>query len=95
MDNTILVVEDDPELQEVLTLNLQNAGYRVLEAEDGASGLARFRAETPDAVLLDLRMPGKDLSKLHKAALSLRGGGVGYYADSQFVHMDTGRLRNW
>ena len=30
MDNTILVVEDDPELQEILTLNLQNAGYRVM-----------------------------------------------------------------
>ena len=32
MDNTILIVEDDPEIQEVLTLNLQNAGYRVLRA---------------------------------------------------------------
>ena len=32
MDNTILVVEDNPELQEVLTLNLQNAGYKVLRA---------------------------------------------------------------
>jgi len=32
MDNTILVVEDDPELQEILTLNLQNAGYRVMRA---------------------------------------------------------------
>jgi two-component system phosphate regulon response regulator PhoB len=32
MENTILVVEDDPELQEVLALNLQNAGYKVLRA---------------------------------------------------------------
>jgi DNA-binding response OmpR family regulator len=32
MDNTILVVEDDPQLQEVLALNLQNAGYRVFKA---------------------------------------------------------------
>ena len=32
MDNTILIVEDDPQLQEVLALTLQNAGYRVLKA---------------------------------------------------------------
>jgi len=32
MENTILVVEDDPDLQEVLSLNLQNAGYRVTRA---------------------------------------------------------------
>ena len=39
--------------------------------------------------------PGRDLAALHKAALHAGGGGVGYYPDSQFVHMDTGRLRHW
>ncbi|MCS0809540.1 DUF882 domain-containing protein [Massilia agilis] len=44
---------------------------------------------------IDIRMPGQDLAHLRKAAMSLRGGGVGYYPDSQFVHMDTGRVRYW
>lgn len=44
---------------------------------------------------IDVRLPGRDLASLRKAALAARGGGVGYYPDSQFVHMDTGRLRSW
>ena len=35
------------------------------------------------------------LPELRDAALSLRAGGVGYYPDSQFVHLDTGRVRSW
>jgi uncharacterized protein YcbK (DUF882 family) len=48
-----------------------------------------------DGKAIDIRMPGRNLAQLRKAAMSLRGGGVGYYPDSQFVHMDTGRLRSW
>jgi uncharacterized protein YcbK (DUF882 family) len=44
---------------------------------------------------IDVRIPGRDLAALHKAALHAGGGGVGYYPESQFVHMDTGRLRHW
>jgi uncharacterized protein YcbK (DUF882 family) len=44
---------------------------------------------------IDLRLPGTPLRSLHRAALALRGGGVGYYATSQFVHVDTGRVRSW
>ncbi len=44
---------------------------------------------------IDIRMPGQQLAHVHKAAMALKGGGVGYYPDSQFVHLDTGRLRNW
>lgn len=44
---------------------------------------------------IDVRMPGIALANLRKAALGAKGGGVGYYPDSQFVHMDTGRLRHW
>ncbi|WP_285172428.1 response regulator, partial [Mycobacterium tuberculosis] len=39
---------------------LERGGFRVREAEDGSSGLESFRAQPPDAVLLDLRMPGTD-----------------------------------
>jgi uncharacterized protein YcbK (DUF882 family) len=42
-----------------------------------------------------VRIPGKDLAKLHRVAMAEKGGGVGYYPDSQFVHMDVGRVRYW
>jgi uncharacterized protein YcbK (DUF882 family) len=48
-----------------------------------------------DGKAIDIRMPGKNLAQLHKAAMSMKAGGVGYYPDSQFVHMDTGRVRYW
>ncbi len=44
---------------------------------------------------MDLCLPGKDLSQLHEAALSLKAGGVGYYPASNFIHMDTGPVRRW
>ena len=57
MDNTILVVEDDPELQEVLTLNLQNAGYRVLRAGTVRQAEALLHASLPQMILLDWMLP--------------------------------------
>lgn len=44
---------------------------------------------------IDIRMPGVPLATLHRAALSLQAGGVGYYPRSDFVHVDTGRVRAW
>lgn len=44
---------------------------------------------------IDIRLPGVPLADLHQAALSLRVGGVGFYPREQFVHLDTGRVRNW
>jgi uncharacterized protein YcbK (DUF882 family) len=44
---------------------------------------------------IDIRVPGHRLSDLRKVALSLKAGGVGYYPTSNFVHMDTGRVRRW
>lgn len=44
---------------------------------------------------IDLRVPGRDLKDVHRAALALRGGGVGYYPHSDFVHVDIGRVRRW
>jgi two-component system phosphate regulon response regulator PhoB len=57
MDNTILVVEDDPELQEVLTLNLQNAGYRVLRASTVRQAEALVNSTLPQLILLDWMLP--------------------------------------
>jgi uncharacterized protein YcbK (DUF882 family) len=47
------------------------------------------------AEAIDLRMPGIDTLKLRRAALALRRGGVGYYPHSDFIHVDTGRVRQW
>ncbi len=44
---------------------------------------------------IDMRLPGTNLGKLQKTAISLKAGGVGYYRDSQFLHVDTGRVRHW
>lgn len=47
------------------------------------------------AEAIDLRMPGVETFQLREAALSLHGGGVGYYPRSDFIHVDVGRVRQW
>jgi uncharacterized protein YcbK (DUF882 family) len=44
---------------------------------------------------VDIRLPGCSLKKLRNTALELKAGGVGYYSRSNFVHIDTGHIRNW
>lgn len=44
---------------------------------------------------IDIRIPGVPLARVHEAALAMQAGGVGYYPKSDFVHLDTGRVRNW
>lgn len=44
---------------------------------------------------VDVRLPGVPLARLRDAGLALRRGGVGYYPASDFVHLDTGRVRRW
>ncbi|HEC28676.1 MAG TPA: DUF882 domain-containing protein [Gammaproteobacteria bacterium] len=44
---------------------------------------------------IDIRLPGFDTRKLRQAARSLKAGGVGYYPHSNFIHIDTGRVRFW
>ncbi len=74
------------------------SGYRSPESNrllaERSNGVARHSMHM-EGKAIDVRMPGLDLATLHKAALGAKGGGVGYYPDSQFVHMDTGRLRHW
>jgi uncharacterized protein YcbK (DUF882 family) len=48
-----------------------------------------------DGMALDWRIPGRTLEQLHRVALAMRGGGVGYYPSSDFVHVDVGRVRYW
>ena len=44
---------------------------------------------------IDLFVPGRLLRDVRAAALSLKMGGVGYYPDAEFVHIDSGRVRQW
>jgi uncharacterized protein YcbK (DUF882 family) len=48
-----------------------------------------------DGKAIDIRLTGFPTRKLHQLAMSLKRGGVGYYATSDFVHVDTGRVRYW
>lgn len=48
-----------------------------------------------DGLAIDIRIPGRDLADVRRVALSLQGGGVGYYPASDFVHVDVGRVRQW
>jgi DNA-binding response OmpR family regulator len=57
MAQTILVVEDEDTLREELAYQLEQDGYRVSQAADGAQALDRFRADKPDLILLDLMLP--------------------------------------
>jgi two-component system phosphate regulon response regulator PhoB len=60
MPRTILVIDDEPELVKLLDYNLSKAGYLVISAKDGESGLAAARKHAPDAIILDVMMPGLD-----------------------------------
>jgi uncharacterized protein YcbK (DUF882 family) len=48
-----------------------------------------------DGRAIDVRLPGVPLAELRDAARALKGGGVGYYPQDRFVHIDTGPVRHW
>ena len=57
---TILVVEDDPNIQEALRYSLEKEGYRLVLANDGDIALTLAQEQDPDLVLLDIMLPGID-----------------------------------
>ena len=54
---TVLIVEDEKNIVDILRFNLQREGYRTVEAYDGADGLEKARSENPDIILLDVMLP--------------------------------------
>lgn len=76
MKTKILLVDDEPDVLEVLSKKLQAAGFLTVTAADGIQGFKKTREEKPDLVLLDIMMPNKDgftmLSDL-QAEQDLRG----------------------
>lgn len=77
------------------------SGYRtpetnaMLQEKGGShSGVASHSLHM-DGKAIDIRVPGVNLEQLRDAAKSLKAGGVGFYPASNFVHVDTGRVRYW
>jgi uncharacterized protein YcbK (DUF882 family) len=77
------------------------SGYRsphtntLLQARGGAQSGVASRSLHMVGKAIDIRVPGVKLDHLRAAARSLKLGGVGYYPSSNFVHVDTGRVRFW
>lgn len=59
-----------------------------------SDGVAKHSYHTR-GMAIDIRMQGAPLPKVYKTALNMRRGGVGYYPDSEFVHVDVGPMRRW
>ena len=60
MSELILVVDDDEDIRNLLTFNLQREGYQTIEADDGAVALELVRAQRPSLILLDVMLPRVD-----------------------------------
>jgi len=56
----LLIIEDDADIRELISFNLEMSGYTVIKAQDGEEGLSAAREQKPDLVLLDLMLPGMD-----------------------------------
>ena len=57
MSQKILVIDDEPDVLDLVTMNLRAAGYQTVTADNGASGLAKAKSEAPQLILLDLMLP--------------------------------------
>ena len=60
MRKKIVVIEDEPDIVEVISYNLKNEGYRVLSVDRGDEGINLIRDQSPSLVILDLMLPGMD-----------------------------------
>lgn len=82
----------DPTFQVISGYRCTATNSRLRNTRGG--GVAQ-RSLHMDGKAIDIRVADLPLADLRDAALSLRGGGVGFYAREQFVHLDTGRVRHW
>ncbi len=69
---TVLVIDDDPDVRAMLVASLDALGYRVLEAQDGATGLSVLRDSQPDLLLVDFAMPSMTGAEVARAAQAQR-----------------------
>lgn len=59
-DISILLVDDEPDILEIVGYNLANEGYKVIKAENGREGISLAKKEKPQLIILDVMMPGMD-----------------------------------
>ncbi|MBQ2691347.1 MAG: response regulator transcription factor [Clostridia bacterium] len=71
MQKTILIIEDDSNIRELLRLYLEQEGYKIETAQDGLEGLRVFKRIHPDLILLDLMMPVMDGTQVIKEVRSV------------------------
>lgn len=67
---TILIVDDEPDIADVVATTLEDEGYRVLAASNGVEGLARLKETIPDVLICDLMMPFMDGASMCKRVRS-------------------------
>jgi DNA-binding response OmpR family regulator len=75
----LLIADDDPEILAMLSLRLSKKGYTVIEAVDGIQTLRQAREKSPDLVILDVMMPGKngwEVARELRADPQLRNVGI-------------------
>ena len=60
MNKKILIIDDDIDLVEALRMTLENAGFEVIDAQDGKKGIEKVRKEKPDLIILDVMMGSQD-----------------------------------
>lgn len=73
MQKSVLIVDDERSIVDILKFNLENAGYSTLCAYDGREGLEKAQNENPDLILLDIMLPEMDGFEVCK---TLRAGGI-------------------
>ena len=91
-------------LHELKTATGHNGTFEVISGYRSPKTNAKLRSKSNGVAkrslhmqgkAIDVRLTGFDTSQLHKAARKLAKGGVGYYQKSNFIHIDTGRVRYW
>ncbi|HTQ34931.1 MAG TPA: response regulator [Stellaceae bacterium] len=92
--NTVLVIDDDPVFCRVVQGILESAGYEVALAADAQTGISRFGELTPDLVIVDILMPGKEgiatileLRETSPEARILAVTGGGNFAAADVLHI--------
>jgi two-component system, response regulator, stage 0 sporulation protein F len=94
--NTILIVDDEPNLLRAMNVRLKAAGYKVIAAMDGMQAVMMTHKHNPDLVILDIRMPGgSGLTVLEKLKASLKTRRIPVIVASAFSDediMDKARL---
>jgi uncharacterized protein YcbK (DUF882 family) len=92
--NVILSALKIQTLMETTVPTVLLSGYRSPQTNKTIRGAATNSLHIK-GYALDIRQPDRSVRQLHRAAVSLKAGGVGYYPASEFVHIDAGNVRQW